>query len=221
MVINPVNMKNSLVSVKISTDKYQYDGKEKKPGMVIKYKGILLQEGKDYTLSYSNNIQPGTATAKATGIGNYKGELSKTFTIAKKTPSAVTTPKPSQKPQATPKPAVKPKPTATPKPKATSKPKAVKAPANTSSLSVKSKAKGKVTVSWKAVKGITSYQVQYSSYKNMKKAKTVTVKSHSKSTTLRKLKRKKKCYVRIRTVKKVGKKNYYSKWSKIKSVKVK
>jgi hypothetical protein len=221
MVINPVNMKNSLVSVKISTDKYQYDGKEKKPGMVIKYKDILLQEGKDYTLSYSNNIQPGTATAKATGIGNYKGELSKTFTIAKKTPSAVTTPKPSQKPQATPKPAVKPKPTATPKPKATSKPKAVKAPANTSSLSVKSKAKGKATVSWKAVKGITSYQVQYSSYKNMKKAKIVTVKSHSKSTTLKKLKRKKKYYVRIRTVKKVGKKNYYSKWSKIKSVKVK
>ena len=74
-------MKNSLVSVKISTDKYQYDGKEKKPGMVIKYKDILLQEGKDYTLSYSNNSQPGTATAKVTGIGNYKGELSKTFTI--------------------------------------------------------------------------------------------------------------------------------------------
>lgn len=86
---------------------------------------------------------------------------------------------------------------------------------------MKSKAKGKATVSWKAVKGITSYQVQYSSYKNMKKAKIVTVKSHSKSTTLKKLKRKKKYYVRIRTVKKVGKKNYYSKWSKIKSVKVK
>ena len=98
---------------------------------------------------------------------------------------------------------------------------ACKAPANTSRLSVRSKTKGKATVSWKAVKGIAYYQVQYSNYKNMKKAKTVTLKSRSKSTTLKKLKRKKYCYVRIRTVKKVGKKNYYSKWSKVKSAKVK
>lgn len=229
MVINPVNVRNSQVSASITADNYQYDGKEKKPGMVMSYKGMSLKEGKDYTLSYSNNVQPGTGTVTVTGIGNYTGTLYRSFSIEEKTPEPVINPttkpsqgtvaKPTAKPSATTK--VTPKPTATPKPKTTPKPAAVKAPANTSSLSVKSKAKGKATVSWKAVKGITSYQVQYSNYGNMKKAKTVTVKGSSKSTTLKKLKRKKKCYVRIRTVKKVGKKNYYSKWSKVKSVKVK
>lgn len=234
MVINPVNVRNSQVSASIAADKYQYDGKEKKPGMVMSYQGMSLKEGKDYTLSYSNNVQPGTATVTVTGIGNYTGTLYRSFSIegkpsepvinpTKPSQETVTNPaaKPSSTTKVTPKPTVKPKPTATPKPKATSKPKAVKAPANTSSLSVKSKAKGKATVSWKAVKGITSYQVQYSNYKNMKKAKTVTLKSSSKSTTLKKLKRKKYCYVRIRTVKKVGKKNYYSKWSKVRSAKIK
>lgn len=234
MVINPVNVRNSQVSASITADNYQYDGKEKKPGMVMSYKGMSLKEGKDYTLSYSNNVQPGTATVTVTGIGNYTGTLYRSFIIEGKAsgpvinptnPSQGTVAKPTAKPSSTtkvtPKPAVKPKATATPKPKTTPKPAAVKAPANTSSLSVKSKAKGKATVSWKAVKGITSYQIQYSNYGNMKKAKTVTVKGSSKSTTLKKLKRKKKCYVRIRTVKKVGKKNYYSKWSKVKSVKVK
>lgn len=234
MVINPIYVMNSQVSASIAADKYQYDGKEKKPGMVMSYKGMSLKEGKDYTLSYSNNVQPGTATVTVTGIGNYTGTLYRSFLIegkpsepvinpTKPSQGTVTNPaaKPSSTTKVTPKPTAKPKSTAKPKPTATPKPKAVKAPANTSSLSVRSKAKGKATVSWKAVKGITSYQVQYSNYKNMKKAKTVTLKSRSKSTTLKKLKRKKYCYVRIRTVKKVGKKNYYSKWSKVRSVKVK
>ena len=228
MVINHVNVRNSQVSASVAADKYQYDGKEKKPGMVMSYKGMSLKEGKDYTLSYSNNVQPGTATVTVTGIGNYTGTLYRSFSIEGKPSEPVINPtKPSQgtvtnpavKPSSTTK--VTPKPTAKPKSTAKPKPKAVKAPANTSSLSVRSKAKGKATVSWKAVKGITSYQVQYSNYKNMKKAKTVTLKSRSKSTTLKKLKRKKYCYVRIRTVKKVGKKNYYSKWSKVRSAKIK
>lgn len=228
MVINPVNVMNPQVSDALAADKYQYDGKEKKPGMVMSYQGMSLKEGKDYTLSYSNNVQPGTATVTVTGIGNYTGTLYRTFIIeGKPSETAINTPKPSPgtvtKPTAKPSSTTKvtPKPTAKPTPKPKSKAKAVKAPANTSRLSVRSKAKGKATVSWKAVKGITSYQVQYSNYKNMKKAKTVTLKSRSKSTTLKKLKRKKYCYVRIRTVKKVGKKNYYSKWSKVRSVKVK
>ena len=230
MVINPINVMNPQVSDALAADKYQYDGKEKKPGMVMSYQGMSLKEGKDYTLSYSNNVQPGTATVTVTGIGNYTGTLYRTFIIEGKPseptinptkPSPGTVTKPTAKPSSTTK--VTPKPTAkpTPKPKAKSKAKAVKAPANTSRLSVRSKTKGKATVSWKAVKGIAYYQVQYSNYKNMKKAKTVTLKSRSKSTTLKKLKRKKYCYVRIRTVKKVGKKNYYSKWSKVRSVKVK
>ena len=39
--------------------------------------------GTDYTVSYADNTNAGTATAKVTGAGNYKGEKSVTFTINK------------------------------------------------------------------------------------------------------------------------------------------
>lgn len=211
-------------------DRYaNYDGTEHSVNVNMFSDMFKIEEGTDYQVTYDGDrVNAGTVKVTVTGIGNYTGTLYRTFIIeGKPSELAINTPKPSPgtvtKPTAKPSSTTKvmPKPTAKPTPKPKPKAKAVKAPANTSRLSVRSKAKGKATVSWKAVKGITSYQVQYSNYKNMKKAKTVNVKSRSKSTTLKKLKRKKKCYVRIRTVKKVGKKNYYSKWSKIKSVKVK
>lgn len=40
-----------------------------------------LVEGKDYTVAYSNNINVGTATVTLTGIGNYKGTITKEFNI--------------------------------------------------------------------------------------------------------------------------------------------
>lgn len=40
-----------------------------------------LTLGTDYTVSYSDNINAGTATAKITGKGNYSGTVEKTFTI--------------------------------------------------------------------------------------------------------------------------------------------
>jgi len=65
----------------------------------------------------------------------------------------------------------------------------------------------------------TGYQIQYSTNKNFKSAKTVTVsKNKTTSKTISKLKAKKKYYVRIRTYKTVGKTKYYSSWSKVKSV---
>ncbi|MEG1192752.1 MAG: InlB B-repeat-containing protein [Clostridia bacterium] len=38
----------------------------------------------DYTVAYQNNVNAGTATVTVTGIGNYGGVVTKTFTIAKK-----------------------------------------------------------------------------------------------------------------------------------------
>ncbi len=61
--------------------------------------------------------------------------------------------------------------------------------------SIKVKVKGKkVTVSWKKIKGAKGYQVKYSF----------------------KLKKKKKCYIKVRAYKKVSGKMVYSKYSKIK-----
>lgn len=41
----------------------------------------ILEEDTDYSISYEDNINAGTATITATGMGNYSGTLSKTFTI--------------------------------------------------------------------------------------------------------------------------------------------
>ena len=42
---------------------------------------IKLKEGKDYTLSYQNNVNVGTATVIIRGIGRYTGSTSRTFKI--------------------------------------------------------------------------------------------------------------------------------------------
>lgn len=42
-----------------------------------------LEEGTDYTVSYTDNIEIGTATAVITGCGNYTGSIRTTFTIGK------------------------------------------------------------------------------------------------------------------------------------------
>ena len=47
----------------------------------IEFNGIGLVNGTDYTLSYSDNVNPGTASVTAFGIGNYTGSLAATFEI--------------------------------------------------------------------------------------------------------------------------------------------
>ena len=86
-----------------------------------------------------------------------------------------------------------------------------------------SKGKKKFTVNWAKVSGVKGYQIQYSSDKKFKKNnKSVTVaKQKTTKATVKKLKSKKKYYVRVRTYKTVNGKKIYSSWSKVKSVKTK
>ncbi len=42
---------------------------------------VTLEEGKDYTVEYRGNIDPGTGRAVITGKGNFTGSITKTFTI--------------------------------------------------------------------------------------------------------------------------------------------
>ena len=51
------------------------------PRPKIMFNDIILKEGTDYTLSYANNFNIGTATITITGIGNFTGTINKTFTI--------------------------------------------------------------------------------------------------------------------------------------------
>lgn len=123
------------------------------------------------------------------------------------------------------KPATKPSGPATTQP--TTKPSTTK---NTETVKPKktsikklSKGKKKFTVTWAKVSGVKGYQIQYSTDKKFKKNnKSVTVtKQKTTKATVKKLKSKKKYYVRVRTYKTVNGKKIYSSWSKVKSVKTK
>lgn len=109
----------------------------------------------------------------------------------------------------------------TTKPNTTKNTKTVK-PKKTS-IKKLSKGKKKFTVTWAKVSGVKGYQIQYSSDKKFKKNnKSVTVtKQKTTKATVKKLKSKKKYYVRVRTYKTVNGKKIYSSWSKVKSVKTK
>lgn len=62
-----------------------YTGKPICPVPKIFYGSVQLTEGADYTLSYDNNINPGTAAVIITGMGNYTGSKTIFFTIRKAT----------------------------------------------------------------------------------------------------------------------------------------
>lgn len=95
-------------------------------------------------------------------------------------------------------------------------------PTGTSLTSVKNSAKKTMKAAWKKNTAVTGYQVQYATASNFKGAKTVTIKkTKTTSTTIKKLKKNKKYFVRVRTYQKASGKNYYSNWSKTKTVTIK
>ncbi len=73
----------SSTSISLSSSNYVYDGNKKEPTVTVKDGSKKLSEGKDYTLTYNNNVLAGTASVKVTGINKYNNAVSKTFTIAK------------------------------------------------------------------------------------------------------------------------------------------
>ncbi len=95
-------------------------------------------------------------------------------------------------------------------------------PAKVKLTGVKNYKGKKLKAYWKKNTKVTGYQVQYSTSSKFKSAKTVTVKGYkSTSKTITKLTKNKKYYVRVRTYKTVGKVNYYSGWSNVKSITIK
>ena len=69
--------------VTISTDSAVYSGEEIRPSVTVKDGEKILEQDKDYTVGYENNINAGDATVKVTGIGDYTGTVSKGFKIQK------------------------------------------------------------------------------------------------------------------------------------------
>ncbi|QUO20724.1 hypothetical protein KFE18_08750 [Clostridiaceae bacterium Marseille-Q4143] len=61
--------------------KFLYTGYELTPGVNLTYNKMKLTEGVDYVVSYSNNVEKGTAKIFITGIGNYTGSRTVKFKI--------------------------------------------------------------------------------------------------------------------------------------------
>ena len=71
--------KASVSGIKTKT----YNGKAQTQSVVVKYGKNTLKKDTDYTVSYKNNKNAGTATVTITGIGYYDGTIKKTFKIDK------------------------------------------------------------------------------------------------------------------------------------------
>lgn len=168
--------RKSIANAKVTLKSKYYTGKAIKQSPVVKLGKKTLKEGTDYTVSYKNNKNIGTATVTIKGKNAYKGSVKATFKICPKktTLSKVTSPKTKQ---------------------------------------------AKVTYS--KVKGVTGYQISYSTSKSFTKKTTKTAGSKKTSKTITGLTKGKTYYVKVRTYKTVDGKKYYSGWSDVKKIKVK
>lgn len=95
-------------------------------------------------------------------------------------------------------------------------------PKGVSSVTVSNQKGKKLKVSWKPNKSVNGYEIQYALDKNYQKAKKTTVKKAKETgKVIGGLKKNKKYFVRVRTYQKASGKNYYSNWSKTKTVTIK
>ena len=68
-------------SITASTKAAKYTGKAIKRKVTVKYKGITLRNGTDYTVTYKNNKNIGTSKIVVKGIGNFKDSETISFKI--------------------------------------------------------------------------------------------------------------------------------------------
>ena len=77
--ISPLSIEGAKVAVDGGSTS---NGSEQKPKLKVSIDNAELEENKDYTVSYKNNIDAGKATAVVTGAGRYGGSIETTFEIA-------------------------------------------------------------------------------------------------------------------------------------------
>jgi len=197
-------------TVSIDKTTYDYDGTAHKPNVTVVRNGKTLTENVEYEVFYSNNKEPGIATVYVTGINGYGGLLKTEYTInAPVVPVATATPAPTNNV------------TVTPAPVQTEKPAEVKKPGKVKIKSVKA-GKKQIKVTYKKVKGAKGYQITYAANKKFKSAKKITIKgTKATSKVIKKLKSKKKYFVKIRAYALSDGKKIWGAWSGVKSAKVK
>lgn len=82
----PIRITNENTVITLSASTFTYNAKEIKPVPTVIYKekngkSIILSKYADYTVSYLNNKNAGTATVKINFKNKYSGSLNKKFTI--------------------------------------------------------------------------------------------------------------------------------------------
>lgn len=73
----------SSARVQVDSTSVDWNGSAQKPGVTITYGGKTLRQGTDYTVKYSNNVNPGSANIVITGKRGFTGTVTKHFTITK------------------------------------------------------------------------------------------------------------------------------------------
>ena len=241
--------KVDLSKCKLTVKDQTYTGKALKPAVTVKYGSKTLKQGTDYTVSYKNNVKPGTATVTVTGKGDYTGSAKATFRIlvplskCKLTVKSQTYTGKALQPAVTVKYGSKALKKGTDYTVSYKNNKAVGVATVTVTgkggytgtkkltfnilpravtISKLTAGKQSLTVKWGKRAEATGYELQYALKSSFAGAKTVKIKKNATvSATIKKLKTGKTYYVRLRSYKTVGKKTYYSAWSKGKSGKVK
>lgn len=71
----------STLRIVLEQQNYTYTGNQIQPKVSVYSSTDQLKENTDYTVSYENNIQPGTGSVVVKGIGNYEGERKLNFII--------------------------------------------------------------------------------------------------------------------------------------------
>ena len=77
--VKPTSIDGAAVNV---SGTFTYDGNAKTPDPMVVLNGETLVKDRDYTVSYAENVNAGTATVTVTGKGNYSGTKTATFSIA-------------------------------------------------------------------------------------------------------------------------------------------
>lgn len=82
VMVRSNNAKENIANCSISSiSSKNYTGSAITPDFTVAYNGVSLTKGTDYTVTYSNNVNVGTATITITGKGKYEGSKTISFRI--------------------------------------------------------------------------------------------------------------------------------------------
>ncbi|WP_026497301.1 leucine-rich repeat protein [Butyrivibrio sp. WCD3002] len=82
--IVPIEITKDMIT--LSNNSLVCDGTPKEPAITVKYNNETLTKGVDYTVTYSNNINVGTASATIKGIDPFTGSVTVNYSITEAVP---------------------------------------------------------------------------------------------------------------------------------------